>query len=53
MDKVLNPYDSAVPRITDEHVVENQIHKMRVKHATQVFSKSMAKWIEKLAEEQS
>lgn len=48
-DKALNPKDPRLKKITEEHIDTLKCPKMRVKHAAQVLSETMAAWIEELA----
>lgn len=48
MDKKLNTIRPQLKKLTKEHVVENKVKKMRVKHATQIFSGTVAACIESL-----
>jgi len=49
IDKKLNTIRPLLKKITIEHVMEEKINKMRVKHAAQVLSGTMASVIETLA----
>lgn len=46
MDKTLHITRPHLKKITPEHIIENKINKMRVKHAVQVLSGTMASVIE-------
>jgi len=48
MDKNLNIIRPQLKKLTQEHIIENKIKKMRVKHATQVLSGTVASYIETL-----
>jgi len=48
MDKNLNIIRPQLKKLTKKHIIENKIKKMRVKHATQVFSGTVASYIETL-----
>lgn len=48
IDKKLNTIRPTLTKLTKEHIIENKIKKMRVKHATQVLSGSVASCIETL-----
>lgn len=48
MDKRMNTIRPLLRKITKEHVIENKIKKMRVKHATQILSGTVASCIETL-----
>jgi len=48
MDKNLNIIRPQLKKLTQEHIVENKIKKMRVKYATQVLSGTVANYIETL-----
>lgn len=49
MDKTLHVTRSHLKKITAEHIMENKIKKMRVKHAVQILSGTMASVIETFA----
>jgi len=49
MDRSMNTIRPQLKKLTEEHIVENKIKKMRVKYATQVFSGTVANCIETLA----
>jgi len=48
MDKNLNIIRPQLKKLTQEHIIENKIKKMHVKYATQVFSGTVASYIETL-----
>lgn len=48
MDRELNKIRPQLKKITTEHIMEDKIKKMRVKHATQVLSGTVASYIETL-----
>lgn len=49
MNQALNPAKPRLKKITAEHIEENKIHKMRVKHAVQILRKTMSDWILELS----
>lgn len=48
MDRKMNTIRPQLKKLTMEHIMENKIKKMRVKHATQVLSETVASFIETL-----
>lgn len=52
IDRILNPGNPRLSKITQEHIEKGKIPKMRVKYATQVLSNTMANWIEDIAKNQ-
>lgn len=46
IDRELNKIRPQLKKLTKEHIVEHKIKKMRVKHATQVLSGTVASYIE-------
>lgn len=49
MDRKINTIRPQLKKITKEHIIENKIKKMRVKHATQILSGTVASCIETFA----
>lgn len=49
MDRTMNSIRPQLKKLTEEHIFEKKIKKMRVKHATQVLSGTVASYIETLA----
>lgn len=41
-----NSFNRMLPKITEEHVIPNKIKKMKVKFATQIFSNTLAAYID-------
>lgn len=39
-------YNRAMPKLTDQHVKPSKIRKMKVKHAAQVFSRTMSVFLQ-------
>lgn len=46
MDKNSGICDRHIPKITQTHIRKNKIKRMNVLHCSQVFSRSMAKWLQ-------
>lgn len=49
MDRTMNSIRPQLKKLTEEHILEKKIKKMRVKYATQVLSGTVASYIETLA----
>lgn len=45
-----NTINRMLPKITEEHVIPNKIKKMKVKCATQIFSRSVSAYIQLLSD---
>lgn len=45
IDTHTNVLNRMLPKITEEHVIPKRIKKMKVKYATQIFSKSLSAYI--------